>query len=88
MYAEAVLRAAGREFAQEHHAVVDLLDRDVEVGHAGVCARHVVKFVVVCGKECLGVYALMLVDVFDDRPGDGDTVVGRGASSKLVEQYE
>jgi len=44
------------------------------------------EFVVVGGEERLGVAVLM--DEFDDGPGDGETVVGGGAAADLVEEDE
>ena len=42
---------------------------------------------VVGGKEHLGVGAVF-VDIFHNGPCDGDAIVGRGASTELIEEHE
>ena len=38
------------------------------------------------GKQGFGPYPGVFVDVFDDRPGNGDTIVGAGSAAQLVEE--
>ena len=40
------------------------------------------------GEEGFRTTVGIVVQVFDDRPGDGDTVIGAGAASELVEEDE
>ena len=39
------------------------------------------------GKEHLGM-GTVFVDILYNRPCDGDTIVGRGAASELIEEHE
>lgn len=66
MYAEAVLASASGELAQEHYLAVDFLYRHVVVDDAAVGALHVVQFVVVGCKECLGVRGAVFVYMLYD----------------------
>ena len=85
MDAEAVGRAPLLELAQEEHLAVVLAHGHVVVDHAGEGLLHLVELVVVGGEEGAGSAGAVLVDVLDDGPGDGDAVVGGGASAELVE---
>ena len=87
MDAERVFRTAWFEFAQEEHLALVLVYRDVEVLDARETLLHLVQFVIVRGEEHLRMTFCALVDMLDDGPGDGDAVVGRGATSQLVEEH-
>ena len=55
MYAETVFGSSAGKFAQKHHLAVDLFDTDVVIRPHGECGFHFVQFVIVGGKEGLGV---------------------------------
>ena len=49
---------------------------------------HLVKFVIVSGKESTSPYPTMLVKILYDSPGNRDTIVCRGTTTKLVKEHE
>ena len=61
------------------HADVDVLDGGEKVGEFG-------EFVIVGGKE--GARSGVLLEMFDDGPGDGEAVEGGGAAADFVEEDE
>ena len=82
-----MLRTASYEFAQEDDLSVHFADGDVVVADTIEGLLHLVEFVVVGSKEGLGV-PFVLVDIFDDCPSDGDTIVRAGTSSEFVEEHK
>ena len=82
-----MLRAAADQFAQEDDLLARLPYGDVVVADAAERLLHLVQFVVVGGKQGLGM-SLVLVDILHDGPCDGDAVVGGGASAQFVEQHQ
>ena len=88
VYAEAVLAATGHQFAHKHHPAVNLLYRHIIVGNAPVGLFHFIQFMVMRGKQRLGVSLAVLVQIFHYRPCNRDTVVCTCSTSELVKQYQ
>ena len=88
MNTERVFRTASHQFAQENDLAVQLLHADVIVLDTTEVLLHFVQFVIVSGEECACLRTLMIVQIFHNSPRYGDAVVGRSASSKLVEEHE
>ena len=72
---------------QEDDFVVPLADRHVEVAHRGQPRRQLCELVEVRGEEDLGAHGA-IVQVFHDRPGDGQPVERRGPAPDFVQQHE
>ena len=68
--------------------VVPFFDDDGVVLKAGKGFGELGEFVVMGGKEGTGAGAFGGVEVFNDGPGDGETVVGAGAAPDFVEDDE
>ena len=81
-----MLRSAPLQLAQENDRFIHLLDAHVVVLHTRAHLLHLVEFVVVGRKKRLGTGRRMVVQVFDHRPGDRNTVVGTRTASDFVQQ--
>ena len=84
--AVALVGGAGDDLMEEDDLVLPFFDGDVVVGDAGELVGQVGELVVVGGEE--GAAADVLVEVFDDGPGEREAVVGAGAAADLVEDDE
>ena len=71
-----MFRTAWFQFAQEEHLALILVYRDVEVLDALETLLHLVQLVIMRGEEHLRMSLSALVDMLDNGPGDGDTIVG------------
>src|SRR5579863_7377986 len=69
--AKAMGAAARRQFAEENYFITDFLMGDVIVANARQLILQLVEFVVMRGKESLGLVRRM-VEEFGDAPGDGN----------------
>ena len=85
MDTETLLCPARCDFPQENHLVIGLLDLDVEVFDARVQPLHIIKFVVMRGKERLGPLTIF-VDVLDDAAGDAHSVKSRRSAPDFIQQ--
>ena len=65
-----------------------IIYRHVVVDHMGQPFGQICQLVVVGSEEGAGAQFWMVVDVLDDGPGDGETVVGAGATADLVEHQQ
>ena len=81
-----MLRSAPLQLAQEDDRLIHLLDAHMVVLHARAHLLHLVEFVVVGREKRLGTGRRMVVQVFDHRPGDRNTVVGARTASDFVQQ--
>ena len=88
MDTETVLATAGNQLTKEDHFIAHLLDRDVVILDALEGAFHLVQLMIMSSEKGLGTGPWMLVDVFDNGPGDRDTVVGAGSTAQLVEKHK
>ena len=87
MDTETMFRTASFQFTQEDDLTIDLLDADVEILDAREGPFHLVQLVIVCGKERAGMSAIVLMDVFDNGPRDGNAVVGTCAATQFIEEH-
>ena len=87
MYTETVGGPSLLEFAQEDDLGADLPDGDVEVPYPRIDFLEVVELMVVGREEGLGSVAIFM-DVLDDGPCDGHSVVGRGSAAYLIQKDE
>ena len=88
MNTERVFRPAARQFAEKNNAVIYFAHRDIVVLDARETLFHVVQLVIVGGKEGASVHFRPFVKMLHNAPRDGDAVVGRGAASQFVEEYQ
>ena len=87
MDTETVFAAALDQLTHKHHLAVNFLNADVVVHDALEGFLHLVQLVVVGSKQRLGPGSV-LVDVLDNAPGNGDTVIGARATAQFIEQNE
>ena len=83
-----VLTPTPFQLPKEDDLAVHLLHADVVVLDALEVLLHLVQLVVVGGKERTGLASAVLMQVFHDGPGYADAVVGRGATSQFVKEYQ
>ena len=83
MDSETVGGAAFFQFAEEDDLGSDFLNGYVEVPDPRVDFLEVVELVVMGGKKGLGAVTIFM-DIFNYGPGDGHSVVGRGAAADLI----
>ena len=88
MDTKGVLAASTLQFAEEDHLAIHLLDTHIVVFDAVEAFLHLVELMVVGGKERASLGTLVLVEIFHDGPGYGDTVVGGRAAPQFVEEHE
>src|SRR5215472_8792575 len=81
----AAVGSAGLDLAQEDNPAGILFYRDVEILHA-FKAIEFRELVVVRGEESFR--AAARVNELDDRPSDGQAVIGRRTPANLVEENE
>lgn len=81
--AVAFVGATGEDLVEEDDAVLPFTDGDIEVAEAGEPGGEFGEFVVVGGEEGAG--ADGVVEVFDDRPGEAESVEGAGAAPDFIE---
>ena len=86
MDTETVFTASGNQFAQEDHFVIDLLHRNIVVLDTLERSLHLVQLMIMRGKQCLRTGIGMFVDIFDNRPGNRNTVVCACPASQFVKQ--
>ena len=87
MDSEAVRCASFPKLPEEYHLGTDFLDGDMEILYTLVTLFQVVEFVVVGREKGLGAVAVFM-DVFDYRPRDGHSVVGRSSPADLVQEHQ
>ena len=83
---KAVIAPSWHKFAQENDVLPHLLDRYIEITNPAERLFHFVQFVVMGCEQSLCLHPWMLMDVFHDRPGDGDTVVSTRTAAQFVEK--
>ena len=88
VYSVAFVGAAGHDPMQEYHVAFLLGDSNGEIAHPGQAARQLGKLMVVGGKQGLATQPRVVVQVLDDRPGDGKAVISAGAPADLVQDYQ
>ena len=87
MNTERMFRTSTFQFAKKEHLAIVFTHTDVIVGNAREGLLHLVELMIVSGKQHLGMTGRdILVDVFDNSPGNGNAIVGRSASTQLVEE--
>lgn len=86
--AVALVCAAADDLAEEDDARGDLLDGRLEVGGVGIFGFEFGEFPIVGREEGFCLFAMGGQEVFGNGPGDGDAVVGAGATTNFVEEDE
>ena len=84
----ALVGRAGRDLAQEHHAVAPLAHEHVEVLHAGHGQHQIGELVIVRREEGLRLHARLVVQVFGHGPRDADAVEGARPPADFVQHHE
>ena len=84
--AVAFVGAAGFNAAKEDDFVGSFLDADVNIFDGRQKIGEFGEFVIVGGEE--SARARVRLEMFDDGPGDGETVEGGGAAANFVEEHE
>ena len=87
MDTEAVFRSAAHQFAQEDDLAVHFAHGDIVIADALEGLLHLVELVIMGSEERFGM-AFILMDILDNRPCDGDAVIGTGTSSEFVKEHE
>src|ERR1700730_14621164 len=82
----AFVGAAGFDAAEEDDFVGSFFDADVDVFDGWQEFGEFGEFVIVGGEK--GARAGVLLEMFDDGPGDGEAVEGGGAAANFVEEHE
>ena len=77
-----------RKFAEKDDTMIYFAHRHVVVFDACKAIFHLVQFVVVRGEEGARMSGGVFVDVLDDAPRDGDTIVGGSAATEFVKKNE
>src|SRR5579859_5802768 len=86
--AVALIRAARHDLAQEDHLAVLFRHGDVAGAYSRQRAGKLHQLMVVRGEERLGATAFVVVQILDNGPRDGQSIVGARAASDLVENDE
>jgi len=81
-----LIRRSRLDFTQKHNVSARFLNTHVKILDVGQERFEFGEFVVVRGEKCFGFSAR--VDLFDYGPGYGETIVGCGAASDLIEKYQ
>src|SRR5712692_7942648 len=84
----ALISTARDDFAQENDCSCFFCDSYIQTANARQHLCHFYQFVVVCGKEGTGTATFVVVQIFDDGTGDGQTIIGASAASDLVENEQ
>lgn len=84
MNTEGVFASPTLQLTEENHFIVHFLHRHVIVLDAFEGFLHLVQLMVVRSKQCAGFRFRMFVDILDDCPGNGNTVIGRRTTSQLI----
>ena len=79
-----LVSAAGHDLVQEDHFAAVFGHRHTVVSHAGQAGGQAGEFMVMGGEQGLAPQSGIVVDMLDHRAGDGQPVVGAGASADLV----
>ena len=88
MDAVALVRATRHDLAQEDHLALLLGHGDVIRPHARQDARDLDQLMVVRGEERLRAAARVVVQILHDGAGDGQPVIGAGATPDLVQDHQ
>jgi len=83
-----MFRTATAKGAQEDNASVFLNHRHVPVFDAREEFLHLVELMIVRGEERSRMRFRILMDVFNNGPGNGDAVVGGSAATQFIEEHE
>ena len=81
------VRPTGHNLVQKHHPTLGLGHRHVVVSHARQHVSQLGQLVVMRRKQGEGFQLGMAVQVLNDCPGNGESVVGAGAAPDFI-QYQ
>ena len=87
MKTEAMSYASFLELAKEYYMLSDLLDSNMEILHPWIYILQVVEFVIVSSEKGLGSLSIFM-DKFNDRAGNGHSVICRSSSSDLIKKHK
>ncbi len=82
----ALIHTTGHDLLEEDDIMIRFIDADMIVSDLWVVISESDKLMIVCRKECL--CTDMRDDILDDGSGESDTVIGRCATTKLIEDDE
>ena len=85
LYTKAMAAAARCQLSQEDHFMGRLFMGDMIVLYPVELMLELIELMVVGRKYGLGA-GLVFLNIFYDRPGNGNTIVGTGTSADLIQQ--
>ena len=88
MDTERMLRTTPLQTTEEDDLVVDFLHAHIVVLDTREILLHLIEFMIMGGKKGAGTGLDMLVQVFHNSPGNGNAVVGGGATAQLIEEHQ
>ena len=73
---------------QEDNIPIRFGHSNVVITHARKHIRQLGQFVIMGGKQCFCAQLRVIVDIFNDCPGDGDSIVCTGAAADFIQDEQ
>src|SRR5450759_553116 len=88
MNAIAAVGAAGNDLVEENYLTLGIADSNVVIPDTGQQIAKLSQLVIMGGKKSTRAQAGMVMDIFNQGPGDGKAVVSTGAAPNFVQHQQ